>query len=1120
MTRPPRRRASPLSTCAGAGSPQQPKAFWFVRRQSQPHDHLLGGSEDKRGIGGLNRQPGRVGRAWVGVFVAFCLVASACGSGEPDAEKEGEAALTVPDERESDGGVLVLGGVPGEGSEVAAGGEIAISWPSAAGAEGYEVQWRSDDEDWGDDRRAVVLGLSYAAVGLDDGVRYQVRVQPAVVEVAEASGARISAGEGSSPRARIVNGPPGPMLSAGGDVLESVAALDGVVEFEMGDAAVRPATIEIPLDMSKVGDSTVGLAYYDDELELWLFEPGATVDREQGVITAEVYHLTDWTSLKCTFSPIICAGEKAAEWVCERICSRVIDGVLQLYEGGKWVAQKLVHGAEVVIDGVRYGLEYGAEVLVDGAKWFWNGTMLVTYKDYRYAEWAIRELIRLAEEAWWNQVVTPITGLTRAQCGEPALIYDEADGRPDTGPPDWAMVTKKSMDSMHICKTPDSASRARISMKSNRPYLNMVQVPKAAEDIEVETQHYEDIWKFLGDTFGHTGTEAEENHQILLLPGKQINYSLSQPERDLVEHDIDQAAYNTWRLIITNLLLAFVPGGEGTIEEAIETVVSIRVAFDDCIVEIPVQALKNIEDEQFKDRVSRFLEAFLECHDSISSDQGYDAIKKQWEALGERNQPTQKNKTRINGLSRNLSKLTKNFKTTGIGYFVESGLRLLRYTIFGAIDDIRPGKRRNLDITLAPRDSEPETPTQNGPSDGGQQDPPTGGQGTGEGVLLTVGGPAQGQPGCSVVHCRHLRITLPSDWLEGRYTVECWSDQNTGPWSDNRPWQWPDAPFWTEGGCWYGGPGHKVWVTVTGEGFTCRSNTLTWPTAPATTAPHSTPAPTCTQQPAAPASATANQQAIAAGGYHSCAIGTDQTISCWGDNDDGQLDAPAGRYTAIAVGFEYSCALGAGQAVTCWGRNDHGQLDAPAGRYIAIEAGDWHSCAIGTDQAVTCWGRNDQGQLDAPAGRCIAIAAGLGHSCAIRADQTISCWGDNDDGQLDAPAGRYIAIAAGDWHSCAIRAGQAVACWGANDFGKIDAPAGRYTAIAVGWEHSCALGAGQAVACWGDNDDGQLDAPAGRYIAIEAGDWHSCAIGTDQTVTCWGRNDEGQIDAPAGRFGP
>jgi len=37
------------------------------------------------------------------------------------------------------------------------------------------------------------------------------------------------------------------------------------------------------------------------------------------------------------------------------------------------------------------------------------------------------------------------------------------------------------------------------------------------------------------------------------------------------------------------------------------------------------------------------------------------------------------------------------------------------------------------------------------------------------------------------------------------------------------------------------------------------------------------------------------QPAVTAGGSHSCALTTDNTITCWGDNTEGQADPPTDK---------------------------------------------------------------------------------------------------------------------------------------------------------------------------------------------------------------------------------
>lgn len=265
---------------------------------------------------------------------------------------------------------------------------------------------------------------------------------------------------------------------------------------------------------------------------------------------------------------------------------------------------------------------------------------------------------------------------------------------------------------------------------------------------------------------------------------------------------------------------------------------------------------------------------------------------------------------------------------------------------------------------------------------------------------------------------------------------------------------------------------------------------------------------------------TGRYTAIAAGGSHTCAIKTDGAIACWGKNWDGQTDAPAGRYTAIAAGGHSSCAINTTGAITCWGDNVFTQLESPDSRYNAIAAGGDHMCAINTASTVVCGGIDSPGigQTDAPSGHYITISAGGDHSCAINTVGAIACWGSNDERQTDAPSGRYAAIAAGEDHTCAISTVGAIACWGDNQRGQTDAPSGRYTAIAAGFAHSCAINTAGAIACWGSNDEGQANTPAGRYTAITANWGHTCAIKTDQTIACWGYNYRGWSDPPGGRF--
>ena len=208
----------------------------------------------------------------------------------------------------------------------------------------------------------------------------------------------------------------------------------------------------------------------------------------------------------------------------------------------------------------------------------------------------------------------------------------------------------------------------------------------------------------------------------------------------------------------------------------------------------------------------------------------------------------------------------------------------------------------------------------------------------------------------------------------------------------------------------------------------------------------------------------------------------------------GQSDAPVGTYQAVTAGGYHTCAIRTDNTVTCWGSNRGGKSDAPAGTYQAVTAGEGHTCAIRTDSIITCWGGNRSGKSDAPSGTYQAVTAGYSHTCAIRTDNTITCWGYTGSGKSDAPSGTYQAVTAGERHTCAIRTDNTVTCWGSNHFGQSDAPSGTYQAVTAGDDHTCAVRTDEIIVCWGWNGYGQSTRPwdvtdidyQGGYVVWEA----------------------------------
>jgi alpha-tubulin suppressor-like RCC1 family protein len=288
---------------------------------------------------------------------------------------------------------------------------------------------------------------------------------------------------------------------------------------------------------------------------------------------------------------------------------------------------------------------------------------------------------------------------------------------------------------------------------------------------------------------------------------------------------------------------------------------------------------------------------------------------------------------------------------------------------------------------------------------------------------------------------------------------------------------------------------------------------------------------------------------------------------------------PSRVVSQVAAGFEFTCVLGASGGVSCFGQNDFGQLgdnsmfDRPApvdvsglgAGIVAIGAGQSHACALTTSGGVKCWGANYSGQLGDNSAMqrstpvdvlgltsgVAAIAVGPLHTCALTVGGGMKCWGlgvavgDGSNSQRNAPVdvlgltSGVAAIGAGGFVSCALTLAGGMKCWGSNSDGELGdgstSPhlvpgdvSGLLTgvrAIAVGGQHVCALTATGGMKCWGRNVDGAVGDSSNSprltptdvfgltsgVVAISAGAGHTCAVMTGGYPKCWGYNASGQL---------
>ncbi|WP_420623985.1 hypothetical protein [Candidatus Poriferisodalis sp.] len=122
-------------------------------------------------------------------------------------------------------------------------------------------------------------------------------------------------------------------------------------------------------------------------------------------------------------------------------------------------------------------------------------------------------------------------------------------------------------------------------------------------------------------------------------------------------------------------------------------------------------------------------------------------------------------------------------------------------------------------------------------------------------------------------------------------------------------------------------------------------------------------------------------------------------------NDDPPADESGASFKAVAASSQHTCALRTDNTITCWGYNSHGQSDPPDGSYTAVTAGSGHTCGLRTDSTIHCWGNNRSpgggpfggnwllNQAIAPDGNYTSVTARGDQTCALRTSGAVVCWG-------------------------------------------------------------------------------------------------------------------------------
>jgi alpha-tubulin suppressor-like RCC1 family protein len=307
-------------------------------------------------------------------------------------------------------------------------------------------------------------------------------------------------------------------------------------------------------------------------------------------------------------------------------------------------------------------------------------------------------------------------------------------------------------------------------------------------------------------------------------------------------------------------------------------------------------------------------------------------------------------------------------------------------------------------------------------------------------------------------------------------------------------------------------------------------------------------------QPTSPGTWPAVWTSVVTGNNHSCGIGEDGSLWCWGGNNQGELgigpwefserdyraypsEVDGGsRWLAISAGLQHSCGIRDDGSMWCWGTGFLGQLGAGTTssspspvqvgtqtNWAFISSGGQHNCGIREDGTLWCWGNGSFGRLglgdntssrlepvqvgDATDWR--QISAGGHHTCGVRDDGTLWCWGRGIERQLGigttmqrntptrvGSGSNWAWVATGAWHTCAVRIDGSLWCWGQGAEGRLGL---------------------------GDVTDREVPVRVGEmntWARVTAGFAHSCGLMADGTLWCWGRGGQLGLDDLAFRTEP
>jgi hypothetical protein len=163
---------------------------------------------------------------------------------------------------------------------------------------------------------------------------------------------------------------------------------------------------------------------------------------------------------------------------------------------------------------------------------------------------------------------------------------------------------------------------------------------------------------------------------------------------------------------------------------------------------------------------------------------------------------------------------------------------------------------------------------------------------------------------------------------------------------------------------------------------------------------------------------------------------------CVGNNDLGQSEPRNSKAAKASTYGFHACQSEPDGGLTCWGNNQSGQVyfDHNNPNIVDVSVGAFHTCVIG-DMGVTCSDNFTPfiPSLENP----VQLDSAARFSCALD-DNGLVCFGECESAvctipDLINPAQFSIGLGYSGLHACALGT-NGVTCWGDSSYGKIDVP--------------------------------------------------------------------------------